>query len=67
MFNTILLKLHDGYPELIRVNFSESEYTFYWRRMHTRPDRNQDHFPYIKMESGMHCWDAPSSVRHVHA
>jgi len=42
----LFLKLHDGYPEPVKVKFRESQFTFYWRKMHTGPDGELVHFPY---------------------
>jgi len=45
----LFLKLHDGYPEPVRVNFRVSEYTYYWKRTYKNPSTgNQDHFDFKK-------------------
>ena len=43
------LKLHDGYPEPVRVNYRESEYAFYWKRMYADPTSGIEiHFDKLK-------------------
>ena len=46
----LFLKLHDGYPEPVKVNFRESIFTFYWRKMYTGPGGELVHFPYNEHE-----------------
>lgn len=42
----MFLKLHDGYPEPVKVRFRESEYGYFWKRRFTDPQTGEmKHFP----------------------
>jgi len=41
----MFLKLHDGYPEPIKINFRESENAYYWKRKYRGPTTGEiEHF-----------------------
>ena len=44
----MFLIIHDGFPEPVRINFVESEYGFYWRRVLTNKGGEYINFDWKK-------------------